>query len=34
LSISAISISFLSRRNVRHFNRALLPSPDSRSLLI
>ena len=26
--------SFLSRRNVRHFNRALLRSPDLRSLLI
>ena len=33
-SISAISRPFLSRRNARHFNRALLPSPDSRSLLI
>ena len=33
-SILAFSISFLSRRNVRHFNRARLPTPDSRSLLI
>ena len=33
-SILAISLSFLSRRNVRHFNRARLRSPDSRSLLI
>ena len=28
-SILAFSISFLYRRNVRRFNRALLPSPDS-----
>jgi len=28
-SLSAISLSSLSRRGVRHFNRALLPSPDS-----
>jgi hypothetical protein len=33
-SISDISRSFLFRRSVRHFNRALLRSPDSRSLLI
>ena len=33
-SISVISLSFLSRRNVRHFNRALRRSPDSWSLLI
>jgi hypothetical protein len=33
-SISAISISFLSCRNVRPFNRALLRLPDSQSLLI
>ena len=32
-SILALSISFLSRRNARHFNRERLRWPDSRSLL-
>jgi hypothetical protein len=30
----AISISFLSRRNAQHFNRARLRWSDSQSLLI
>jgi len=33
-SIPAFSVSFLARRNVRHFNRARLRSHDSGSLLV